>query len=450
MPTPTPEESAIALFVRRLDRSVVEAFGSRRLRKYELTCASMNRDATNDPHLQRRVLRFANCVDYDILRTFTCIQMGISDEVFTSWEDSSFAAFLAVFATPAEMCAMRTCIRVDIGLAMMSVRECAQMHVWHGKSYADALSSQPFVEDVYHLARLTSGREAKWTELMHSTNIVLIQQKFATNILHITSIDVPNEAAGEKEWTDFVTTTATSIGIFMLTRLGHSEIKKSELQKTLDRHIRTTTVGEPVAGLLLAHIATANGMHPNVHAVDRLPYLWGMHCFYDMFFMDNRRRDVLCADKLIDSFASDYMAIVRQTFTAVKRTVNACGEESTADNLERRAIIMGKQLVDDEDFAKTRDKARTLKRSLKRREKKRRRRSKKHSSTKDEEEEDEEGVVFDNIVGATLVLDDIHYTDDFDDNCSLVVNVDEQDYMDDSDDELTFIFKKQTLSELFS
>lgn len=37
--------------------------------------------------------------------------------------------------------------------------------------------------------------------------------------MHITSIGVPNEAAGEEEWTDFVTT----LGFFMLTRLGHAE-----------------------------------------------------------------------------------------------------------------------------------------------------------------------------------------------------------------------------------
>ena len=477
MPT-TSQRVAIASFVRRLDRTVVQRFGSKVLREYKLTRASISRDATTNSHLQRRIVRFANGVEYDVLRKFTCIQMGFSDETFANWDDPSFVTLLAVFATDDELHLMRTGeIRLDIGLALMSVRECAQLHVWHGKPFSEALSDKQFVEDFYHLERLTSGREAKWNELMRSESQREVQHKFATNILHITSINVPGDGANADEWMDFLITVSTMTGFFLLTRMGYSTLKKNDLQKTLDREIRNTRVGDVVDGLLLGVSATAIGMHWNgSHSIDRLPYFWGIHCFYDIFVLDDRRRDVLDEDGLFEIFVSDYLDRVRDAFRAVNAT-RLVETEANFDDMEKRAALLGAQLVDEEHQNKDRENARTVKR----REKKRRRRDKKNVRTKYEdtvydvkeesaeesaEETDEEKELAANqppsvpttasIVSVTMI-NDIRYVVE-DDTCSLVVHVDDEqdDISDDdelgdvSDDELAIIFRTQTLAEILS
>ena len=137
-PAPMPvslHRAAVAAFVKLLDRSVVERCGTRRIREFKLP---------KPPSLAMRALigRFnAGSCASPMTPTLmccdaSCYQMGLTDDASAiAWNDMSLTTLLLVFATPDEIKAMRRCPRLDAGLALMSVRECAQMHAWHNKTH---------------------------------------------------------------------------------------------------------------------------------------------------------------------------------------------------------------------------------------------------------------------------------------------------------------------------
>ena len=110
-------------------------------------------------------------------------------------------------------------------------------------------------------------------------------------------------------------------------------------------------------GLLLAYAAVAIGMRPGT--VERLPFLWGIHCIYDIF---PRRSPPRALDdaSLFEMFCADYQENVREVFASIRAS---CATETMEDaDLEQRALDIGEQLLVEETETNERNKARTLKR----------------------------------------------------------------------------------------
>ena len=444
------QRRAIATFALHATEEDMARVDAVTVQELQLTHSQMRSESITNPMLTDRVTRLANCVEHTTLIGFGRAHLDRNVSAARAFKDKSLELLLEIFATRAELEAMRRTTRADIGLALLGLSRVAQLHIWHGSPFQQALQSKAFVAQMYTCARLY-GSENKWRQVasLTKTQRGQCQRRFASFVLGLLEdAEAPDVMAEASEWHTFVDLAATAIGMFMLSRLGHDPTDNVGMARVFDMQASTICVGQQqdLCNLLTTYLNVAIDLTPVGELVaENIAKVWGLHRFYDVFFTDDRRRNETC--KLRTTFMASYISCVRKAFIkAADDKRKSCAATAIADPVT--ATMLGDKLIAEEIDQKLREHDRVQKR----REKRRRRKNRHKNDANDAIAMHAEGTS--DVESADDGTDDAQEDDNASDT-SMLVNVDEaedgiEDVMDGVDAyEPGRLFDEQTLVTLF-
>lgn len=323
----------------------------------------------------RMALRLVNCTPYETLRMGTNAMLGFDPSVDWSalLKDAYFNELMGIFhEAPASIGSTRR----DIGMALHTLRENAQIHIWNGRAYCQALRNPAFVSHAYACERWYSRRESKWYALIKADAKVQAhsQAKFAKQMVEISGYGagIPAPDDHDDAWIDYVYQVATFAGHDMIRRIGFDPLKETDMYNAYLCAATKTTVGQPVPSIIRAYLAVANAIPSDPTSVSkRISLAWGMSCFYDVFFLSRNRYDMKHQQVqalLIEDYLQDIKAAFAplrtstpQTRAMVETAVDAAPSLVPLSIEERQNALIEGERMEHERATRKQDKRRAKK-----------------------------------------------------------------------------------------
>lgn len=283
------------------------------------------------------VIRIVNCIDYEVMREGTNVFLGFEECAggCSSPRDGFLKFLLKLLRGSASDFVFPQYV---LGLALYSLREHAQFHVWHGKPYCLALQDSAFVDQCHARERLLSYRERRWCLLLDAEPIsqAQAQKKFAAVVTEISGCnkEAPSATAVDDEWIEFIGLQAAMMGFDMLCRIGFDSADTSSIYEAYVEATTSTLVGQEVPRIIQAYLLVGNDIPSNPLSVSRrIGMAWGLSCFYDVFFLSRERCEI--EPSMVRSvFFQRYLNVMKAAFLAA-----AVAESPLATRPTRASIL---------------------------------------------------------------------------------------------------------------